>query len=136
MDNKNDMRPKEWATELAKALCDRGNGYLVIECEFFKLMKLYGFDRTLTDVLGGCILSRTVSDGAKALVDLVSYFSRQDASRFTKGVEFLNAKYPHAVFFFHGYVLGVANLTPEEIKDCLDQVGIGFGYVQEKIKSV
>jgi hypothetical protein len=126
------MQPDERAKEMAKVLCDKGRGFLIIECEFFKTMNVCGFNRTLADVCSGKILSKTVSEGALALIDLISYFSRQDSSRFKKGIEFLNAKYPHAVFFFHGYVLGIANLTPEEIEDCLKQVGIGFGYWQSK----
>lgn len=128
----NKKRPKERVKEMAKILCDKGNGYLIIQCEFFKCMNLCGFNRTLKDVCGGKIDSKAVSDAALALVELVSYFSKQDASRFEKGIEFLNSKYPHAVFFFHEYVLGIANLTPEEIEDCLNQVGIGFGYYQMK----
>lgn len=132
MNPKNKVTPKERVKEMAKALSDRGKGYLVIKCEFFKFMSLCRFNTSLIGFCSGKTLSKSVYEGASALIDVISHLPKQDASRLKKGIEFLNAKYPHAVFFFHEYVLGVANLTPEEIEDCLSQIGIDFGYYQVK----
>ncbi len=90
----NNIRSHERVKEMARLLCDQGNGFLIIECEVFKLLNLCGFIRSLKAVCSGKILSRTVPDGALALVDLISYFSRQYSSKFKNGIEFLTAKYP------------------------------------------
>lgn len=81
------------------------------------------------DVSNGCVTNKQVIAETLELINRAGELTQIDISK--RCVQFIDYKYPHALFGSYEETIAVENLSADEMLDCLQQEGLSFGYGRE-----
>ncbi len=122
---------KENELEMVKAIHAKNpSGALAIDLEFYEHQKGDDFTVLMGDICAGRISTNSAMEGTLQVVSTIAELAAKDFLNVQNCFGFLRAKYPHALITFSDFTIGVENLTPDEIKDCLAQANLKFTYYE------
>lgn len=128
---RNTIRSQELKATIESIHQKNPGGCLVIDSEFDTYLNQSDFTYLLPDVISGEASNEMViNDTVSALREGIN-FAKRDALNIRRCAAFIRNKFPQAIFTCYNFSIGVENLTPDEIKLCLEQDGLKFTYYTE-----
>lgn len=82
------------------------------------------------DISAGVITNDQVIDETLELIKRVGDLVHDDLSNIKRCVAFVKKRYPHATFSSYIDVVGIENLSKEQMITCLQQDGLHFDYAR------